>query len=163
MEAAGELRSVNDGGVFRFYVAGGTPVAGPVAENIGLHLSANVVDGVPYRDDSLGSFDMSLKQDIRAVLLQQPGLSSTEITRCHGKDRNNVRKAAQVMEAAGELRSVNDGGVFRLYVAGGTPVAGPVAENIGLHLSANVVDGVPYRDVTEHSTSRTLVPVSPTL
>jgi len=98
---------------------------------------------------------MSLKQDIRTILLQQSWLSSTEIARRLGKDRNNVRKAAQELEAAGELRSENDGGTFRFYLDGAAqaPALTAVAKS-----AISVIDAT-YKDVTEPSNSRALVPV----
>jgi hypothetical protein len=46
----------------------------------------------------------------------------------------------------------------RTYEGSPSPVASPVAENAGLHLSAKVIEDVPYRDVTKPATSRALIP-----
>ena len=103
---------------------------------------------------------MSLKQAIKAALLQQPGLSSTEIARRLGKERNNVRKAAFELETAGELRSQNDGGTFRFYVAGSSARPPEFPKPIGN--SPPVIDGEFEGVSPPPSTSRALIPAAAT-
>jgi hypothetical protein len=100
---------------------------------------------------------MTLKQAIKATLLQQPGLSSTEIARRLGKERNNVRKAAFELETAGELRSQNDGGTFRFYLV---ETAQSSALPAVAKSATSVIDAT-YRDVTEPSSGRALVVSQP--
>lgn len=75
---------------------------------------------------------MSLKEDIKTLLSQQSGLSSTEMAEVLGKDRNNVRVAARELVRDGELLGQDEGGTFRFYPVGDGQIAGPVSENVGL-------------------------------
>lgn len=116
---------------------------------------------------------LSIKEAIEKVVTERPGIMAGEIARRLGRDRTNIRKAANEEVDVGRLIKVDTGNGYAFYPVGTAPAAfhfiqgnhaAPGQKNPVDHHrlqrrqpEPRVIDGVSFRDVTREAAGKQLV------